>query len=313
MKMKKIALPIVCLLLITNSNAQSNDAIQKLKAEAEKTIKKDVADTSNWKWYKGGNININGTQGTLKNWAAGGDKFSMAINAYFNYFVFHRKGKINWDNNVDFNFGMLKSTSLGVRKNDDRLDFLSKYGYNLGDKMYLTGLFNFRSQLFKGYSYTDSTKTLNSAFLSPAYFLISAGIDYKPSVNFSMFVSPITSRMVLVADKSLSAQGAYGVKPGNSTFNEVGAFASINWMQPIATNISYKGRMDLFSNYSRKPGNVDVFMTNFFSFRINKHFTASYNLDLIYDDDVKIFGENGDSPGLQLKSLIGIGYSMKLK
>ncbi len=292
---------------------QSNDLVQKLKAEADRTIVKDITDTTNWTWYKGGNININGTQGSLKNWAAGGDKFSLAVNAYFNYFIFHHKGKINWDNTLDFNFGMLKSTSLGVRKNDDRIDILSKYGYNIGKKWYLTGLFNFRSQLFNGYSYTDTSQTLNSAFLSPAYFLLSAGIDYKPSVNFSAFISPITSRMVLVTDKTLSAIGAYGVTPGHSTYNEVGSFASINWMQPIATNISYKGRIDLFSNYAHKPGNVDLFMTNFFSFRINKHFTASYNLDLIYDDDVKIFGKNGDSSGLQMKSLIGIGYSMKLK
>lgn len=311
--MKKLLFLIVCSLFSIYSFEQSNDLVQKLKAEADRTIVKDITDTTNWTWYKGGNININGTQGSLKNWAAGGDKFSLAVNAYFNYFIFHHKGKINWDNTLDFNFGMLKSTSLGVRKNDDRIDILSKYGYNIGKKWYLTGLFNFRSQLFNGYSYTDTSQTLNSAFLSPAYFLLSAGIDYKPSVNFSAFISPITSRMVLVTDKTLSAIGAYGVTPGHSTYNEVGSFASINWMQPIATNISYKGRIDLFSNYAHKPGNVDLFMTNFFSFRINKHFTASYNLDLIYDDDVKIFGKNGDSSGLQMKSLIGIGYSMKLK
>ena len=310
--MRKIVGLGVLVFITSIAFGQDNDAVQKLKSESEKTIKKDITDTSNWKWYKGGNVNVNGTQGSLKNWAAGGDKFALAINTYFNYFIFHRKGNINWDNTLDFNFGMLNTTSLGVRKNDDRIDLLSKYGYRLNGNWYLTGLFNFRSQLFNGYSYTDTSKTLNSAFLSPAYFLLSAGLDYKPTVNFSAFISPITSRMVLITNKELSAQGAYGVKPGKHTYNEVGSFASINLLQPIVTNVSYKMRLDLFSNYAHNPGNIDVFMANFISCRINKHFTASYNLDLIYDDDVRIFGKNGNSAGLQLKSLIGLGYSVKL-
>jgi hypothetical protein len=77
--------------------------------------------------------------------------------------------------------------------------------------------------------------------------------------------------------------------------------------------VTYKGRMDLFSNYERHASNVDIFMTNYFSFKINRYFNASYNLDLIYDDDIKIFGKEGKSPGLQMKSLIGLGFQMKLK
>jgi hypothetical protein len=35
-------------------------------------------------------------------------------------------------------------------------------------------------------------------------------------------------------------------------------------------------------------------------------------LDLIYDDKIRIFGPNKKSPGLQTKSIIGIGYSRNL-
>ncbi len=43
------------------------------------------------------------------------------------------------------------------------------------------------------------------------------------------------------------------------------------------------------------------FLTNYFLFKINKYFTANYNLDLIYDDDVKLFGKEGKSPGLAVE------------
>jgi hypothetical protein len=35
-------------------------------------------------------------------------------------------------------------------------------------------------------------------------------------------------------------------------------------------------------------------------------------LDLIYDDKIRIFGPNKKSPGLQTKSIIGIGYFRSL-
>ncbi len=304
---------LLCLLLNISLLYAQDATIKNIQSESRRTIQKDVPDTLNNAWFKGGNLNLNGTQGTLKNWASGGDKFSMAINTYLNYFVFYKKGKSNWDNTFDFNFGYLQSSSIGSRKNDDRFDFLSKYGYNFNGKWYLTGLTNLRSQLFDGYSFDETESTLTSTFLSPAYLLVSAGIDFKPITNLSLFISPISTRYIIVANKKLAAMGLYGVPAGKSYINEIGAFSTMNWVKTINKNISYRGRIDLFSNYKKKPGNIDVYITNYFSFKISRSFSASYGLDLIYDDDVRLFGKDGTSAGLQLKSLIGLGFQMKLK
>ena len=75
--------------------------------------------------------------------------------------------------------------------------------------------------------------------------------------------------------------------------------------------MTYTGRLDLFSNYIDHPQNINVFMTNQLSFKINKYFSASYSLDFIYDDNVRIFGPSGHSAALQSKSLIGIGFLKK--
>lgn len=311
--MKKLIIAFVAGFFVLSAYAQDDITVKKLQSEINRNVKHDAADTTPWMWVKGGNVSLNGTQGSLRNWAAGGDKFSMALNSYVNYYVFYRNGRQNWDNNLDFNFGLLQSTSTGTRKNDDRLDILSKYGYNFDGKWFLTGLFNFRTQFFDGYNYSSSYPTLSSTFLSPAYVLTSIGFDYKPSAKFSAFISPITSRWVIVASNKLARQGMYGVDSGRHAINEFGAFASINILKPMSHNVSYKGRLDLFSNYRRNPSNVDVFFTNYFEFKINRYLAATYNLDLIYDDDVRQFGKEGKSPGLQLKSLIGIGFTMRLK
>ncbi len=308
--MKKTLLLFVSFIAVA---AYAQDpTIKSLKEAADKNVKKDPADTTQKTWKTGGAYGINLSQGSLNNWAAGGDDFSLSVNSVLNLFAFYKKGKHSWDNTLDFNLGYVKTTSLGSRKNDDRIDVLSKYGYALNPKLNAAGLFNFRSQFFKGYTYEDDVKTLSSAFLSPAYVLVSPGLDYKPVPNLSIFVSPITARWVIVKDDSLAAKGLYGVDPGKHSIAEFGAFASINYIKEFNKVLSYRGRLDLFSNYKNNPQNIDLYFTNVLNIKFTKVLSATWSVDMIYDDDVRLFGANGNSAALQLKSLIGVGLLVKL-
>src|SRR3954471_15419365 len=198
--MKRILLPAFLLIFIA-ANAQ-DETVKKLQADANKNIKTDV-DTAHKTWRTGGVFNLNLTQGSLSNWAAGGDKFSISLNTILSAYAFYKKNKSSWDNTLDVAFGYLKTTSLGNRKNDDRLDVLSKYGYAIAPKWNLAALFNFRTQMANGYTYSGNSKTFSSAFLSPAYLLLSLGFDFKPTQNFSLFLSPATARWVIVKNDTL--------------------------------------------------------------------------------------------------------------
>jgi len=307
--MKKQLLP---LLLLAGLAASAQDqTVKSLQADAAKTVAK-APDTATHLWRKGGLFNLNLSQGSLSNWAAGGDKFSLSLNSILSVYAFYKKDKASWDNTLDVNFGYLRSTSLGSRKNDDRFDVLSKYGHSISSKWNLAALFNFRTQLANGYTYaSDNSRTFSSAFLSPAYVLLSLGLDFKPTPNFSLFLSPVTARWVIVKDDSLSAHGQYGVLPGRHSRSEFGAFASANYIKEFNKTVSYKGRLDLFSNYRHNPGKIDVFMSNLLSLKISRVLSATWNVDLIYDDDVRLFGDDGRSPALQVKSLVGLGLLVK--
>jgi len=289
-----------------------DETVKELKNASEKSIKKDPNDTIPKTWKKGGSYGLNISQGSLSNWAAGGDDFSISVNSVLNLFAFYKKDKHSWDNTFDFNLGYVKTTSLGSRKNDDRVDLLSKYGYALNSKLNAAGLFNFRSQLFQGYTYDAAgEKTLSSNFLSPAYIILSPGFDYKPNADLSIFVSPITARWTIVNDDSLSARGLYGVDPGKHSNTEIGAFASVNYLKEFNKVISFKSRLDLFSNYKRNPQNVDLYFTNVLNVKLSKILALTWSVDMIYDDDVRLFGENANGAALQLKSLVGIGILAK--
>jgi hypothetical protein len=306
-------LACITFFFIVGDNCFAQDqSVKDLQANATKEIKKEKIDSGRI-WKTGGLFTLNVGQGNQSNWAAGGDDFSFSLASYLGFYAFYKKDKYSWDNTIDLNYGLLNTTSLGTRKNDDRIDLLSKVGYGLRPKINLAGLVNFHSQFSRGYDYNGTnSKQLLSTFLAPGYVLVSLGLDFKPVDGLSIFVSPITSRWTIVENDSLSAKGSYGVTPGKKIKNEIGAFVSITYIKNLNKIISYNGRLDLFSNYEHKPQNIDLLMNNVFSAKVSKVLAANLELDMIYDDDVKLFGKNHDSPALQLKSLIGVGLSVKL-
>ncbi|MBC8035349.1 MAG: DUF3078 domain-containing protein [Chitinophagaceae bacterium] len=305
--MKAILFSCVTLLAYLSTHAQ-DPTVKQLKEATEKKINKDANDTIPALWKKGGLITLNLAQGSLTNWQGGGDKASFSAVAFSNLYAYYKNGKHAWDNTLDLGYGYVSTTSLGTRKSDDRIDLLSKYGYDLGKKFYLSTLLNFRTQFSEGYTYSKDgngldVKELTSDFMAPAYILLSLGIDYKPTSYFSLFVSPLTQRWTIVNNDVLSARGAFGVTPGEKSYNELGSFLSASFNKEIATNVSYKSRLDLFSNYKRDPGNVDVFWTNVLTMKVNKFLNANIGLDLLYDDNA--IGR------VQLRQILGIGFSTK--
>jgi hypothetical protein len=311
--MKKFSLATLISFFVFSLYAQDKD-VQKLKAEAAREIKKDPNDTIPKIWKTGGLFTLNFNQAALSNWSAGGDKSSWSVTSYLNAFAFYKKNKDSWDNTLDMAFGMTSTTSLGKRKSDDRIDFLSKYGYEVAKSWYLSALFNFRTQFAQGYSYPeDKTRILTSDFFAPAYVLLSPGVNYKPNDHFSVFVSPITARWVIVNNDSLASVGAFGVDSGKNVKLEIGAYATIGYTTKIGANSSYTGRLDFFSNYRHNPQNVDIYFTNLLAVKITKVLAMTFTLNMIYDDDIKTVKDDGTSggPALQIQEVMGIGLALK--
>lgn len=310
--MKKGFLLAIVAIFISVLGFAQDAVIRKLQTESLRTIKKDIPDTVRRSWKSGGTYALSIGQGSLSNWAAGGDEFSFTVNTSLRLYSFYKKDKNSWDNTLDIFFGYINTTSLGSRKNDDRFDWLSKYGYALNKKLNLATLMNLRSQFIKGFTYPNNVKTFASTFMSPGYVVVSQGLDYKAAKNLSIFFSPVTSRWVIVTDQVLSDRGEYGVKPGKHSSNQNGAFATISYFKAFNKNVNYKGRMDLFSNYQKDPEKIDMFLTNVLTAKVSKSLAFSWTVDMIYDDDVKLFGKNNNSPALQIKSIIGIGLQLKI-
>lgn len=292
-----------------------DEQISELKKEASRDVARSADDTVQKIWKKGGQFSLNLNQGSLTNWSAGGDKFSFSLNTFTNLFLFYKKDRHSWDNSLDLAYGIVNTTSLGSRKSSDRIDFLSKYGYALWPKFNLAGLVNFRSQFANGYSYVEDINGKDSAVLTsktftPIYLLTSIGIDWKPKDQFSLFLSPLTARWVIVQDDALAP--LYGVPENENARQEFGAFLTANYQKTFSKKFNFKSKLDLFSNYKSNPKNIDVFWSNVLTAQITKYINFSLNVDMIYDDDTQnVNPEKGPAP--QLLQLMGIGFAYNFK
>lgn len=302
---------LLLLSLATTVTVAQDATIRKLQLESLRPVKKFIPDSLIKKWKSGGNYSLTIGQGSLSNWAAGGDEFSFTLNTILQLYSYYRKERNSWDNTLDIFFGYINTTSLGSRKNDDRFDLLSKYGYSLNKKLNLATLVNLRSQFIRGYTYPNNVKTFASTFMAPGYLIFSQGLDFRPKKNISIFFSPLTARWVIVANKALSDRGEYGVNKGSPSIGQFGAFGTVTYERAFTKRVLYKSRLDLFSNYQKNPQNVDLFMTNVLTTKLGKNLAFNWNVDFVYDDDVRLFGSNKNSPGFQAKSIIGIGLQVK--
>ena len=275
------------------------------------------ADTTQG-WSNSGVFSLNMTQASFTNWAAGGQN-SVALNGLVSLTANYRMGKSAWDNALTLGYGKMiqKGNDLGWVKTDDRIDFQSKYGHKASEKWFWSGLMSFKTQMDKGYNYPDTENKI-SDLLAPAYLIFSLGMDYKPTPQFSMYLSPLTSKNTIVNDDDLSAAGAFGVEPGKKFRAELGAYANIAYKKDeIVKNVNFLTKLDLFSNYLKNPQNIDISWETLLVLKVNEFISATVNTHLLYDDDVLIRVDEGNEgepvmgKRAQFKEVIGVGFTYK--
>jgi hypothetical protein len=267
-------------------------------------------------WKFSGTTSLNISQLSLTNWAAGGDN-SLSGNALINLSANYATDKTSWENKLILGFGLIKQGDDPTRKSDDQMDLASKLGLKASEKWFYTALLGFNTQFAEGYDNPGEDDRLKiSNFMAPGYLSFSLGMDYKPSEVFSLFLSPISTKFTFVLDDDLSAQGTFGLDPGQKTRAEFGAYIKMTFKKEILKNVTLDTKIDLFSNYFDNPQYVDVNWDLLLTFKVNDYLSASLLTQLIYDYDIK-FGEDTTGDGeydtfsekVQFKELFGLGLT----
>ena len=238
------------------------------------------------KWVLKGVTGLNLSQTAMSNWSAGGEN-SVAGNAYLNGALTHKSGDWLWVTNLALDYGLSKTKSQGMRKSTDNITLSTQLGYSTNNVWYYTLMGDLNTQFAKGYNYPDKTHYISN-FFAPAYSNISVGMEYRPKSNYSVYLSPASTKMTFVEDDYLSKLGAFGME-----------------------NVNLITTADFFTPYSDQFGNIDVNWDVLISMKINKFLSATLNTTLKYDNDVKTFEDNGEKRGakVQFKEILGIGVA----
>jgi hypothetical protein len=326
--MKKILFS-VCLFFLAFSGIAQDDKSEAIKLVENTLAVKDITVDSAKFWKTGGVISLNGQQVSLTNWSAGGNN-SISLAGLVNVFAKYKKGKINWETNLDLGYGVInQGNAKKWWKNDDKIQFSTKFGRELKQHWYLATLADFRTQFTNGYNYPNDSVYI-SKFMAPAYGLAAIGFDYKPNDNFSLLISPATGKFTYVIDDSLAKYGAFGVQKeirdsdGRITQRylthreEFGAYLKMQYQTKVMENVTFLTILELFSNYFHNPGNIDVNWSTLTTLKVNKYISATLTTQLIYDDDIKVLRTSGDQkgttgPDVQFKQVLGVGFTYNFK
>ena len=278
-------------------------------------------------WTHKGNFGLNFGQSTYTNWAAGGQN-SLNGQGIFNYEIHYLKGKFKWDNTLNTALGYSYfSFKYKPVKTDDKIEFTSLAGIKASEHLNYSAELAFRSQFANGYDYAVDSTQYTSKFLAPAYVSLGLGIEWVPNPHFSLYFSPVTSRLTIVNDEYLASIGAFGVNhlDANDTTThakndrvryEFGARAVAKFQYPLAKNIDFNSKLELFSNYLWHPEHVDVDWQNMLVLKVNDWLNCNLATHLIYDYDIPFYDETGariEGSKVQFKEVLAIGFMINLK
>lgn len=318
--------------------AQEEEKTAAKEAMETKVKSADITDSAKY-WKFTGMTGLNASQTQFWNWAAGGNNNITAV-IYANLTLSYKKNNVSWDSNLDTEFGELYSADLkpSWRKSNDKLNFMTKFGYQLAKSWNLTALGSFRTQYAPGYEYANNDagdKTLISRWASPSYTELSIGIDWKPNDIFSIYVSPVAGRLTFCRDSTLRER--YGLPEktdGNGNLYRPMADAALGLSikgginYTLVKNMKIITAVSLFTPYTSKTqkfGNFDVDWDFAISYNFLKVLSVSLMTSLKYYDQVMIPGKNWNgqtgpngeqwagypAQRVQFKEMlgIGIGYS----
>lgn len=300
----------ICCMFLFSGGGVAN-ATSYLENSANETV--DTAKKfEHWKFTGVAGLNITQTQ--FWNWAGGGNNNAHG-RIFANLRLIYKKDKSSWETNLDTEFGMMYApeTRFQWRKPNDRINFMTKYGYEFSKTWYVTIMGEFKSQYARGYDY----KTENgieeehyvSNWLSPSYTDLSIGIDWKPNTIFSLYLSPVAGRITSCTDSLLRSK--YGVPEDKKVAANLGMLFRASANYEIIKNLKLISALTLYSPYTSKDqpfGNIDVDWDFVISYQFLKVMNVSLGISLKYYDQVLIANSKGEKAArVQFREVLGIG------
>lgn len=254
-----------------------------------------------WTYYS--EVEMAVGQGYVANWSGGGEN-SLSVLSNVRYFINYNKNKTSWENFMHYRLGFLKSGDQNLRKNEEKLELNSKVGQQAFKHWFYTAQLNVQTTVFNSYEYSgDNEKKLVGNFMTPGYFTISVGMDYKPNDNFSLYLSPIAGKWTYLRDTVGIDPGRYGVDPGKKSKGDAGARIELRNKFGLFNIMDVRNELIMFSSYYNSQQSFTANWQVQIDFKINYFMRASVYTNVVYDENY--------SKKLQFKETLNLGVNFR--
>jgi hypothetical protein len=269
------------------------------KVDSPDKLDKIITPKSPWKL--GGVESVQFSQAFLSNWKKGGEN-AISLRSDLRFNAIYTKHKTEWESFIHHRIGIIQTESYPAQLNTDQIELNSKYGINASNNWYYSTIFNFKSQFF--YGYNDKYKeNIISSFLSPAYFTFALGMDFKKNKNFTLFLSPLTSKTTYILDTAKVNQTRYKV-PNNKRAAYNNGLSIVNFFNwKISSVVNLKSELDAFFGYLSKSQITQIDWELVFDMRINQYLTTRINTQFRHFTN--------ESKKLQIKEYFAINFNYK--
>jgi len=262
----------------------------------------EKVDMANRPWVFSGSEHVQFSQAYLKNWVKGGQQ-SVSLLSDLRFSAIYKDDDTQWENNLIHKIGVIDIEGSNSRINDDLIELSSKYGINASKKWFYSLLFNFKTQFFNGYESDDVEKLEPiSAFMAPASWSLAAGMDYKTK-NFTLMLSPLTSRISMVLDTVKIDQTRYSIPEDKKSMFFMGGSFQNNLTWNVSEGIELTSAMNVFYDYFEKEDKVQAEWDLILDMKINVFLSTRITTNFRYYES--------ESSKLQARENLSIAFQYK--
>ena len=239
------------------------------------------------------------------NWYQGGSSSFAALGIAKGQ-ISYISERFTWENFGEWRIGGSTVSADSLHKmntTDDQFKIYSKANLRIVPKWFTSLSAEIDTRLFP--TYKSNSMELKSAPFSPFRFNAAFGIDYKPVKGLSISVSPISYKVIHIADTARVKATDYGLAAGQRTQHNIGSSMRVEYAWKPVREVALDAKFYLYTNYHDVELDLEVNC----DFIINRWLSARLTLHPRYDTSVILEGDT--KAKIQFRELLSIGFAHK--
>lgn len=238
------------------------------------------------------------------NWYQGGSSSFAALGIAKGQISYIRE-RFTWENFGEWRMGgstVSADTLHKMNTTDDMFKIYSKANLRIVPKLFTSLSVELDTRLFP--TYKSNSMELKSAPFSPLRFTAAFGIDYKPVKDLSLSFSPVSYKLIHIADKRVNPTD-YGLEEGQFTQHNIGSSIRLEYLWKPVREFALETKFYMYTNYH----NVELDLEVNADFIINRWLSARLMLHPRYDTSVIMEGDK--CAKIQFRELLSLGFAHK--